>query len=146
VEDGTPEHAGRLHGDLGDLALSEPVGERQEIGGHGAKRANPPLHRPLWAGEQHTSGDRLLLDVQATAAGMKDLHRAPPSPHWATYKRRCGVREYSQVSLACSAPQWSGDSQRSWQHPSVSLTGGLCSTTLASTCRTGCPTVSRIFI
>jgi hypothetical protein len=71
---------------------------------------------------------------------------APPAPHLATSKRRCGVRENAPVSRACSAAGWSGDSQRSWQHPSVSLTGGLWSTTLASTGRTGCPRVSRTFI
>jgi hypothetical protein len=50
------------------------------------------------------------------------------------------MRVSSRDSLACSTPHGSGDSQRSWgswQHPSVSLTGGLFRHHLGVNLRTG---------
>jgi hypothetical protein len=62
-EDGTPQHARTLHGYMGHFLKTQPVVQRQQIGGHGPKGAHQPMGDAIWVGQQHTGHDRLLVDV-----------------------------------------------------------------------------------
>jgi hypothetical protein len=73
VPDRLPVHPGRFHRNVGDPFISQPVRQRQELVGFGAEGANLlsdlPLDKSPKAGD-----DRLLVDIQAGATGMQDLH------------------------------------------------------------------------
>jgi hypothetical protein len=63
IEDGTPQHACALHGDMGHFLPTQPVVQRQQIGGHRPKRAHQPMGVAVWVAQQHTGHDCLLVDV-----------------------------------------------------------------------------------
>ena len=75
VPDRLPVDAGRLHRDAGAAVLRQPRGELQQArggGGEGADLAGDPAA----GGEAHGGDHGRLVDVEAGAAGIEDLHRS----------------------------------------------------------------------
>jgi hypothetical protein len=73
VPDRLPGDAGGLHGEVADPPLGQPVGQLEEVGGHGGEGAD--LAGDLAAGPDRADAgdDGLLVDIQAGAAGMKHV-------------------------------------------------------------------------
>jgi|KBSSwiStaDraftv2_1062776.scaffolds.fasta_scaffold48456_6 hypothetical protein len=90
-----PVDAGRLHGDMGDAALDQPLGERAKARCHGCKRTHLGGGRPL-AGKADAGHHRILVHVKTGAARIEHLHATSSS-------RAAGV-ESSRIELykACS--------------------------------------------
>jgi hypothetical protein len=61
-------------GHVRHLVEAQPVTQRQQIGGHGAKGAHEPLDRAILFAQQHAGHDRLFVNVQATTAWIEYLH------------------------------------------------------------------------
>jgi len=68
VEDGLPIDARRFHGNVADALGLQPVGEGQQLGGHGAEGADLGGDDAVGAGAADAGHDGLLVDVQAGAA------------------------------------------------------------------------------
>ena len=74
VEDRTPIRARRLHDHRPAVLSSQPIGERQQIVRHGAVGAYLLVDRPIWLRRQQARHDKLLVDIQATAALVQHPH------------------------------------------------------------------------
>jgi hypothetical protein len=68
VVDGLQVHAGRLHGDIGDAELRQPVRERQQVGRRRAEGAHLLRASALFVGEASTHHELSLADVDPGAA------------------------------------------------------------------------------
>src|SRR5687768_375626 len=73
-----PIHASTFHRYMGALELREPICQREQIGCHGTK--SPGLFARGLAGvtEDDTRNHSLFVDIEPTATGINDLHRASP--------------------------------------------------------------------
>src|SRR5262249_44500653 len=69
VEDGDPVHAGALHSHVPNVLRPEPSGQLPEVVGRGAERS-----QLLSARRECACHHRLLVDVQATATLVHNLH------------------------------------------------------------------------
>ena len=76
VEDRLPVDPGRFHGDVADAFGLEPVGQRQQVGGHGAEGADLGADGAIGTDAADAGDDGLLVDVQPGAAIMKGFHRS----------------------------------------------------------------------
>ena len=75
VPDRLPVDAGRLHGDVGAAVLRQPLGQLEQARGRGGEGAD--LAGDLAAGGEAHGGDHgRLVDVEAGAARIEDLHRS----------------------------------------------------------------------
>jgi len=73
VPNGPPVDAGGFHGDVSDSEAGEPVRQLQQAGGRGGEGLDRLLESLL----RHDPGagdDAVLVDVQAGAPWMQDLH------------------------------------------------------------------------
>ncbi len=78
IEDGFPVHAGALHRQVRALSRHQPIAQGQKFLGHGSKRARFFVAFTVRIHDQQTGHDRLLMDVQSTAARINNLHGSPP--------------------------------------------------------------------
>jgi hypothetical protein len=62
IEDGTPQHARTLHGHMRHFLPTQPVAQRQQIGGHRPKGAHQSMDGAILVGQQHAGHDRLFVD------------------------------------------------------------------------------------
>ena len=83
VPDRLPVDPGRLHHDVGAALGSQPLRQRQQLGGRRLERADlapddAVRHMP------HAGHHRILMHVEAGAVGVKNFHVAPPGapPAW----------------------------------------------------------------
>ena len=74
VEDRLPVHAGRFHGGLADALFLQPVGQGQQLGGHGGEGANLGADGPVGADAADAGDDGLLVHVQAGATVVHEVH------------------------------------------------------------------------
>ncbi len=81
-EQGNPVDAGRFHGDGGDAAVDEPVGQDVEVGSEGAETAYGLRGAIRWDGPPVLG----FADVDAGGVGVEDLEWA--STRWRLRGRR----------------------------------------------------------
>ncbi len=77
-----PVDPGRLHRDVRDAGAAEPIGQRQQIGGHRAEGADPPPHRPVRRREEHARDHAPFVDVDPASSRMDHLHRRLLATLW----------------------------------------------------------------
>jgi hypothetical protein len=81
IVDGLPILTRAFHGDMGNARFGQPVGQDQQVAGHGPKRSE--FHDPLGLSARRirdhpTGSDTLLMNIQARAPRKHHIHRAPP--------------------------------------------------------------------
>jgi len=91
------------HGHMRHLMETQPVTQRQQIGGHSAKGAHEPLARAILLAQQHTGHDRLFVNVQATTPRIEYLHTVVP--FWAASERCEGDTSFAYVLTEGSGQQ-----------------------------------------
>jgi len=60
-----------------DTERGEPVGEQEQILGHGGKGALQSLGSTVLARNDTTDHDSLLVDVESGTVGVKNVHALP---------------------------------------------------------------------
>jgi hypothetical protein len=78
VEDRMPVDSATFERDMGDSVGPQPIGQGQQVRGHGQEGLGVLLHGAIGSSQQHTSHDGLFVYVSSGTAGVKDLHRKPP--------------------------------------------------------------------
>jgi len=81
---GRPVDPGALHGDMGYLMCSQPVGQHQDVRRYGSKRAHFFEHGPIRLSANHVGDHFALVHVQPAAARINDLHPGRAQPKSAT--------------------------------------------------------------
>src|SRR4051794_8569396 len=71
--DRLPVHAGRLHHDVRDAVALQPRRQTLQVCGRGGKRLDVAHHARAF-GDASAGHDTVLVDVEAGAAGMQNLH------------------------------------------------------------------------
>ena len=74
IPDGFPVHPGRLEHDVCDPVLGQPVGQRQQLIGVGAERADLAVRWSTRLRQQHTRHHSSLVHIQPAAARMNYVH------------------------------------------------------------------------
>src|SRR6266699_6350756 len=117
IEDGSPEHARTFHRYLATLLLREPIAQTHEICGHGAK--GPACFAAFAVGRwgDEASHDCFLVDIQACASFVHDLHKSSPL-HAGIHQCRqaTGYRAWVKCSHTCFALRRATDAG-AWRYP-----------------------------
>src|SRR5215469_14649610 len=74
----------------------QPIAQRQQIGGHGAKGPHEAMAAAVGVAQQHTGHDGLLMNVQATTPRIQHLHASGSS-----LSRGASERCEGNTSFAC---------------------------------------------
>jgi hypothetical protein len=78
IENRSPEHAGRFHGHLLAVLLDQPIAQSHEIGSHGAERLMGFVALPVRGRGDEAGHDGSLVDIQAGASLVEDVHATSP--------------------------------------------------------------------
>jgi len=78
VIDRPPVDAGAFHHHMRAASLGQPIRQGQQVGCHGSEGSDGLVRLTRRIGNHQASYDRLLVDIQATAALIDDIHQAPP--------------------------------------------------------------------
>jgi hypothetical protein len=116
IEDGTPQHARTLHGYMRHFLQTQPVVQRQQVGGHGPKGAHQSMDGAIWVGQQHTGHDRLFVDVSASTARIQNMHTS-----WSDLGSQRAVRGIHQFRLRAhlergATVSWTGTNRDQLPH------------------------------
>jgi hypothetical protein len=87
IVDGLPILSGAFHRHMRHASLHEPVGQRQELVGHGAKgfQFGTPFGSLSCAiRHQTTGGDTLFMHIESRTIRKDHLHLASPLQDWAS--------------------------------------------------------------
>jgi hypothetical protein len=63
VEDRMPVDSATFERDMGDSVGSQPIGQGQQVRGHGQEGLGMLLHRAIGSSQQHTGHDGLFVHV-----------------------------------------------------------------------------------
>src|SRR5581483_10637956 len=102
------------------LLVLQPVGQFQEVTGHGPEPADLVLLLTPGSGDQQTSGDGLLVNVQATAVRIHNMHLS------LLLAARRWTPKSVRFSLACSPLIAEATIRCAWGHPGYTGARAAC--------------------